>query len=115
MNVSAESKFVRLSPAKARGLVRRMRDISVEEALKITDLSGGKAGRLIGKTLKSAVANARNNAKMDVDKLQVKDAIVNQGPSYRRYWARARGMTRPILRKTCHIKVVLTDGENAED
>lgn len=109
MEVIAVSKYVRISASKARDLGTCLRGLSVTEALKITEFRKRKAAFLIGKTLKSAVANAQNNAKLSVDDLHVKEAVVEEGPRIRRYWARARGMVRPIQRKTCHIRIVLTD------
>ena len=114
MEVSATTKFVRLSPLKARDLARQVQGLPVSEALKIVDFSSKKAAFLIGKTLKSAIANAENNAKLAVDDLTVKTAVVDDGPRLRRYWPRARGSVRPIRRRMSNIKVVLTDGKDEE-
>ena len=64
---------------------------------------------LIGKTLKSAVANAENNANLKVDGLVVKEAIVGEGPTMKRMMPRARGSGSRILKRTSHIRIVLTD------
>ncbi len=114
MEVTAVTKFARLSPTKARDLVRRMQGLPVAEALQVTDFSARKAATLIGKTLKSAIANAENNAKLAVDELVVKEAVVEEGPRMKRYWSRARGGIRPIRKRMCHIKIVLTDGEQSD-
>ncbi len=114
MEVAATTKFVRLSASKARPVVDAMRGVPVSEALRVTAVSNKKAARLIDKTLKSAIANAENNAKLDVETLMVKEAAVDEGPSSRRFWPRARGMVRRIKRRTCHIKIVLTDGQDTE-
>jgi len=114
MDVAAVTKYVRMSGEKARDLARRMQGVSVAEALRVAELSGRKAGRLMEKTLKSAIANAENNAKLAVDDLKVKEAVINSGPTLKRSWPRARGSASPILKRTCHIKIVLTDGR-AED
>lgn len=113
MEVKAVTKYVRISPSKARDLVRELRGRLVADALKITDFSPRKAAFLIGKTLKSAVANAENNAKIAVDRLRVKEAVIEEGPSLRRFWPRARGGASPIRKRTSHIRVVLTD--NADE
>jgi len=112
MIVTATAKYVRMSPSKGRDLARRMRGLPVSEALKITELSERKAAFLVGKTLKSAIANAENNAKLAVDKLRVKEAVINDGPMLKRHWPRARGSASPILKRTCHISIVLTDDSN---
>lgn len=112
MDVSATSKFVRMKPSRARVLAGNLRGLPVAEALKIVDFSDKKAAFELGKTLKSAIANAENNAKLAVDELIVKEAIVDEGPRMRRYWSRARGSVSPIKKRMSHIRVVLTDGKN---
>ena len=114
MDVTATTKFIRLSPSKARDLAREIRGLAVADALKITGFSERKAAYYLGKTLKSAIANAENNAKLAVDELRVKEAVVQEGPRLRRYWARARGSVRPIRRRMAHIRVVVTDGNDEE-
>lgn len=112
MDITAQTKFCRLSPSKARGIARLVQGKKVAEALKVVDFSTKKAAFLIGKTLKSAIANAENNEKLVVDDLVVKLAVVDEGPRMKRYWARARGSVSPIKRRLANIKVVLTDGKN---
>ena len=111
MEVTATARYVRMSPSKARDLARRLRGMPVGEALKVTQFSERKAAFLIGKTLKSAISNAESNRKLNVDDLTVREAIVDDGPRLRRYWERARGVASPILKRTCHIRIVLTDGK----
>ena len=111
MDVTAVARFTKMSPQKARDLARRLQGLRVDEALRVTEFSSRKAARLLGKTLKSAVANAEHNASLPVDGLRVKTCVVDEGPRMRRYWPRARGSASPILRRMCHIKVVLTDGK----
>ncbi len=111
MEVQAVTKFVRMSPTKARDLARSLKGLSVSEALNITTIGERKAAFMIGKTLKSAVANAENNEDLDVDDLVVKEAIIDVGPTMKRFWPRARGMVSPIKRRMCHVKIVLTDEE----
>ena len=112
MDVAATSKFVRLPPRKAFDLVRGMRGLRVADALNLTAFSPRKAAFEIGKTLKSAIANAENNAKLSVDELQVKEIVIEEGPRLKRFWPRARGSAGPVLKRTCHIRVVLTDGKD---
>lgn len=109
MDIRAVSRRVRLSPTKARDFARAIQGKPVAEALRMTTLSERKAAFQIGKTLKSAIANAENNADLDVESLWVKEAVVDEGPRMKRFWPRARGMVRHIVKKTCHIKIVLTD------
>lgn len=110
MDVKAITKYVRMSPLKARGLARRVQGLPIDEALKITGFTAGKAARVIDKTLKSAIANAENNASLPVEDLKVKLAVIEDGPRLRRFWARARGGVSRIQRRTSHVRIVLTDG-----
>ena len=111
MDVWAEAKYVRMSASKAQNLARRLRGLPADRALHMARFTRGKAGALVGRVLQSAVANAQNNASLAVDALRVKQVAVDVGPSLRRFWARARGMASPIQKRTCHIRVVLTDGK----
>ncbi|MDA0577002.1 MAG: 50S ribosomal protein L22 [Verrucomicrobia bacterium] len=110
MEVRARSRFQRLSASKARPLARRLRGLPVAEALALTQFSKMKAAQYLGKALKSAIANAQNNADLSVDALRVKDAIINEGPRMKRHWPRARGSASPIHKRMCHLEIVLTDG-----
>ncbi len=114
MKIIAISKFVKLSPTKAIPFARLLKGLSVPEALKVTRFSGKKAASLIDKTLKSAVANVENNAKLSADDFHVESVVVETGPVMRRYWHRSKGMARPIMKRTSHIRVVLADDKRAE-
>ncbi len=109
MEVYAITRYVRLSPSKARDITRAIQGLPVAEALKITRFSERKAARQIGKTLRSAIANAENNAQLAADDLFVREAVIEDGPTIKRWWPRARGMVSPIKKKTSHIKITLTD------
>lgn len=111
MEIEAKSRFVRISPRKARDLARAITGRPVARALELLEVSERKAAALIGKTLKSAIANAENNHRISADTLRVKSAIVDTGPSLKRYWPRSRGMVSPIRKRTSHIWIVLTDGK----
>ena len=75
----------------------------------ITEFNARKAALQIGKTLKSAIANAEHNEGLSVDQLVVKNAIVDGGPMMKRFRPRARGSASPIQKKTSHITIVLSD------
>ncbi|HNX53507.1 MAG TPA: 50S ribosomal protein L22 [Pontiellaceae bacterium] len=109
MEVSATTKYVRMSPIKARFMASSIRGLSVAEALRITSFNAMKAAAEIGKTLKSAAANAESNEGVSADKLFIKDAYVDEGPALKRSRPRARGSASPIRKRTSHITVVLTD------
>ena len=113
MEVSATMKFVRMSPTKCRDLARRLCGKPVNEALKVTQMSERKGAFNLGKTLRSAIANAQNNAKLAPEELWVSKAVVDEGPRLKRHWPRARGMASPVQKRTCHINVVLSDAPRA--
>lgn len=114
MEVKATLKYVKLSASKARDLARMIQGLPVADALYITENSERKAAFQLGKTLKSAIANAENNAGLSAENLFVKEAVVDQGPTQRRWWYGARGMAKPILRKSSHVRVVLSDEKPAK-
>ncbi|HOO20322.1 MAG: 50S ribosomal protein L22 [Kiritimatiellae bacterium] len=109
MEIKAVSKYVRMSPTKARDLARAIQGKRAGEALQVVEVNKRKAAVCIGKTLKSAIANAENNAELSADRLWVSQAVVENGPTIPRYWPRARGSASPIRKKTSHIRVTLTD------
>ena len=79
------------------------------KALQIVDFSERKAAFYIGKTLRSAIANAENNHQLVAENLFIKEAAVDQGPAMKRFWPRSRGMASPVLKRTSHVRVTLTD------
>ncbi len=111
MEVQAVTKFVRISPEKARHVARLLQGKSAEDALAIVALVPRKAARLLGKTLRSAVANAENNNDLRLENLTVKSAEIGAGPIIKRFRTKARGMAGKIRKRTSHFRIVLTDGK----
>jgi len=109
MEVRSIYKYARISPFKAREVTREIQGLPVSAALDLLAFTPKKAAFLITKTLKSAIANAENNANLKPDGLVVKEAIVGEGPTFKRIMARARGSASRILKRTSHIRIVLTD------
>ena len=109
MQVSSTYRYAKISAFKAREVTRAIQGLPVSAALDLVAFSPKKAAGLIGKTLKSAIANAENNANLKIDGLVVKEAIVGEGPSMRRMMTRARGSGSTIRRRSSHIRIVLTD------
>ena len=109
MEVRSTYKYARISPFKVREVTREIQGLAVSAALDVLAFTPKKAAILIGKTLKSAVANAENNANLKVDGLVVKEATVGEGPTIKRMMARARGSGSGILKRTSHIRIVLSD------
>jgi large subunit ribosomal protein L22 len=109
MEVRSIYKYARISPFKAREVTREIQGLPVSAALDLLTFTPKKAAFLIGKTLKSAIANAENNANLKPDGLVVKEATVGEGPTLKRIMARARGSASRILKRTSHIRIVLSD------
>ena len=109
MQVTSTFRYAHISAFKAREVTREIQGLPVSSALDIVAFSPKKAAVLIAKTLKSAVANAENNNDLRVDKLVVKEATVGEGPTAKRFQPKARGSAGPILKRTSHIRIVLTD------
>jgi large subunit ribosomal protein L22 len=109
MEVRSIYKYARISPFKVREVTREIQGLPVSAALDLLSFTPKKAAFLIGKTLKSAIANAENNANLKPDGLVVKEAIVGEGPTLKRMMPRARGSGSRILKRTSHIRIVLSD------
>jgi len=109
MEVRSIYKYARISAFKVREVTREIQGLPVSAALDVLAFTPKKAAFLINKTLKSAIANAENNANLKADGLVVKEAVVGEGPTFKRMKTRARGSGAQILKRTAHIRIVLTD------
>ena len=109
MSARATAKFIRISPQKTRLVAKNIVGLPVEDAVNILKFTPKKAARILSKVLHSAVANAEQNAGLDVDLLEVKQVIVNQGPTHKRHRPRAMGRVNRILKPTSHITVVVEE------
>lgn len=107
----AIARFIKLSPRKARQVIDLIRGKNVAEAFAILRFTPHKATESINKVLKSAVANAEHNDEMNVDNLYVKEAYVDEGPTFKRIMPRARGSADVIKKRTSHITVVVSEKE----
>ena len=106
MEARAITRYVRLSPRKARLVADLVRGKSALQALEFTNK---KAARVIQKTLASAIANATNNFKMDEDNLVVSTIMINEGPVLKRIMPRAMGRADIIRKPTAHIIVAVSE------
>jgi len=109
MNVISTYKYARISPFKAREVTREIQGLPVSAALDLLAFTPRKAALLISKTLKSAIANAENNNNLRADTLVVREAVVGEGPTLKRFQPKARGSAGPIRKRTSHIRIVVTD------
>src|SRR6476659_1810321 len=109
MQVRSTYRYAKISPFKVREVTRAIQGLPVSAALDLLAFSPKKATALISKTLKSAIANAENNANLRVDGLVVKEATVGEGPTMKRMMTRARGSGSTIRKRSAHIRIILTD------
>ena len=111
----AEAKYVRLSARKARVVLDHIRGRSVPEARTILAFTSRAAAEDIGKVLGSAVANAESTHALDGDELVVVAAYADEGPTLKRWRARARGRVNRIRKRTCHITVIVGESPKAAE
>ena len=109
METSAIQKFHRLSAQKARLVANQVRGMQVEQAVELLSFSNKKAAVIIKKVLESAIANAEHNEGADIDELKISEICIDDGPTHRRWRARARGRVNHILKRTSHIRVTVSD------
>ena len=107
--VKAVLKFVRISPQKVHKLVDSIKGKPAEAAIDMLKFMPQKGAAIVEKVVRSAVANAEQNHDMDLDSLIVKNVVADQGPTLKRFRARARGRGTQILKRTAHITVVLSN------
>ncbi|MAV17078.1 MAG: 50S ribosomal protein L22 [Gammaproteobacteria bacterium] len=110
METRAYLKGTRLSPQKAGLVADAIRGKSVQDAMDFLGFNKQKGAAVIKKLLESAIANAEHNDKADIDLLLVKSIIVNQGMRLKRMKPRARGRADRIIKPTCHIEIILSEG-----
>jgi ribosomal protein L22 len=106
--VRARASYVRVAPRKARLIADQVRGLPLEDARTLLRFSPRGAARDIAKLIDSAAANAENNHDLVADDLMVSDIRVDEGPTLRRYRARALGRATRINKRTSHIQVALT-------
>lgn len=109
MQVSAKHRYARTSAQKARLVADQVRGLPVERALEVLSFSPRKAAQLVKKVLDSAIANAEHNEGADIDDLKVSAIFVDEGPTMKRFQARAKGRGNRILKRTAHITVTVSD------
>ncbi len=109
MEVSAKLRYARVSAQKCRLVADQVRGLPVGKALNILQFSNKKAAVLVQKVLESAIANAEHNEGLDIDELKISTIHVDEGPTMKRFRARAKGRANQILKRTCHITVKVSE------
>ncbi len=110
MEVAAKHRYARISAQKARLVADQVRGLPVSNAMNVLNFSLKKAGDLVKQVLKSAIANAEHNHALDIDELKVAKIFVDEGPSLKRLMPRAKGRADRILKRSCHITIIVSDG-----
>ena len=116
MQVHAITKNVRMSAQKMREVVRQIQGLPATHAQATLAVTPRKGARFVAKTLKSAIANAedlkahhKEYSDLDTDNLVVKEALAQTASILKRFTPKAHGSAGPILKRNCHIKIVLSD------
>ena len=109
--VRASAHYVRVAPRKARLVADQVRGLTVPEARTLLDFSARGAARDIGKLIASAAANAENNHELVAEDMRIAEINVDEGPTLKRWRARARGRAARIEKRTSHVSVALTPAE----
>jgi large subunit ribosomal protein L22 len=113
MEVRAVAKYVRISPQKVRKVIGDIKGKPVESGLQKLKFMPQKAANILEKIIRSAVANADQTADIDIDLLVIRNITADQGPTLKRWKARARGRGTRILKRTSHITVILAEENSA--
>jgi large subunit ribosomal protein L22 len=114
MEAKAIARYVRVTPRKTDQVLQLIRGKRVDVATEILDFTPKHVAKVIGKVLKSAVANAvAIEGKINIEELRVKQAVAGAGPTMKRFLPRAQGRATPLLKRTCHITIIV-EGEVAE-
>jgi large subunit ribosomal protein L22 len=108
----ARARFVRITPQKARRVVDMVRGLPAQEAMTILQFAPQGAAETVYKLVASAVANAETTEGLDADDLVISQAMVDEGPTMKRWRARAQGRASRINKRTSHITVVVTPRED---
>lgn len=112
--VKASARRLHLSPRKMRLVTNLVNGMAVNQALVQLMHMEQKGAPMVFKLLKSAIANAQNNFSLKADHLYIKSITTDMGATMTRFFPRARGSAFPILRKTCHVNVVLEERKSAK-
>ncbi len=114
MDVKAKARYLPISPVKLRLVIDQVRGMNALSATYQLDMMPQKGARYVYKLIKSALANAENNFELDPDNLYISHIAANEGP--RRNWRRfgARGRYKPIIKRTSHLVLVLSEPDYFE-
>ena len=107
--MKAKAKYIRIAPRKARLVADEVRGKGYPEAVSLLQFTNKRAAKIISQVIESAAANAEHNDDADPEELFVREIRVDDGPTIKRYRARAMGRATMIRKRTSHISVELGD------
>jgi small subunit ribosomal protein S19 len=111
MQAKAIQRYVRITPRKCNQVLELIRGQAVEQAQTTLQFTPKAGARIVQKVLKSAVANALHEGKVRLEDLYVKEAVVGDGPTLKRWLPRAQGRATPMLKRTSHVSVTVATRE----
>lgn len=114
MFIKAVQKYTRQTPRKVRLVANAVKDLPLEQAMKQLGVIEKKATDVVAKTIRMAIADATHNYGFQVSDLSIDRIIINEGPRYRRFRSVSRGRAHGIIKRTCHVTVVLSTPEDAK-
>ena len=114
MLIKTVQKYTRQSPRKVRLVANQVKDLSLEKAMKQLEIIEKRPTEVIAKTIKQAIADATHNHGYQVSDLSIESILVTEGPRYRRFQAVSRGRAHGIIKRTCHITVILKTQDDAK-
>ncbi|WP_376794358.1 50S ribosomal protein L22 [Thermogemmatispora sp.] len=109
MQVRAIARNIGISPRKLRLVTEAVKGLRVSEALPVLDFLPNAGARPVKKVIQSAVANAENNYNLDPDQLYILNIVTDEGPRLKRFKARSHGRMSPIIRRSSHVTVIVSD------
>ena len=111
MKVQAKTSYLSISPQKIRLVADKVRGLGAKKAVTVLEFMPQKGAEFVQKTLKSAIANAENNYDLNPDNLVVETIFAGDGPRLKRMKAGARGRSKPRVKRTSHLMIVLNERE----
>ena len=107
---TAHARFLHMAASKVRPIADHIRRVPYPQAVAILESLPHKGARLLRKVVKSAASNALyENKKLDEEMLYIRELFVNEGPQQKRVWARGRGRADRLIKRSCHIVVVMDE------
>jgi large subunit ribosomal protein L22 len=114
MDIIATARYVRQSPRKVRLVASAVSSLSPIEAVRVLELMPQRAAKVVGDVIQSAMANANHNFQLQSDALHIRTLEIGEGPTLKRMRAASRGRGMSVMKRTSHVRVVLTDEQVAK-